>query len=239
MTTASAPQLHAAPGLAVARLDADARATFLVRTYSHLAGAVALFVAVEIVLFRTGIAERITVALQGRWLLALMAFMLAGWFASRTAHRASSPLAQYSALVGYVLAEALIFCPLLYAAEAMSARNGTSMIASAAQVTLVGFVGLTLVAFLSGKDFSFLGALLRWFGVAALIGIVASLIFGFHLGTWFSVGMVVFAGAAVLWDTSRILHHYPADRYVGASLELFGSIALMFWYVLRIFMSRR
>jgi hypothetical protein len=28
------------------------------------------------------------------------------------------------------------------------------------------------------------------------------------------------------------------DRHVGAALELFASIALMFWYVLRLFISR-
>ena len=69
-------------------------------------------------------------------------------------------------------------------------------------------------------------------------GIFASLFFGFELGTWFSVAMIGFAGAAVLYDPSNILHHYPKDRYVAASMALFASIALMFWYVLRLFMSR-
>jgi FtsH-binding integral membrane protein len=70
------------------------------------------------------------------------------------------------------------------------------------------------------------------------VAIVAGIVFGFHLGTWFSVAMVGLAGAAILYDTSNILHHYPDDRYVGAALELFASVALMFWYVLRIFISR-
>jgi FtsH-binding integral membrane protein len=77
-----------------------------------------------------------------------------------------------------------------------------------------------------------------WGGILALIGIVASVIFGWHLGTWFSVAMIGFAGAAVLYDTSNIMHHYPEDKYVAASMALFASIALMFWYVLRLFMSR-
>jgi FtsH-binding integral membrane protein len=41
------------------------------------------------------------------------------------------------------------------------------------------------------------------------------------------------------YDTSNVLHHYPEDRYVGAALELFASVAMMLWYVLRLFMSRR
>ena len=45
--------------------------------------------------------------------------------------------------------------------------------------------------------------------------------------------------AAILYDTSNVLHHFPEDRYVGAALQLFASVALMFWYVLRLFMSSR
>ena len=51
--------------------------------------------------------------------------------------------------------------------------------------------------------------------------------------------MVALAGASILYDTSNVLHHYPEDRYVGAALQLFASVAMMLWYVLRIFLSRR
>jgi FtsH-binding integral membrane protein len=95
------------------------------------------------------------------------------------------------------------------------------------------------VVFFTGKDFSFLRGILCWSGIVALVLIVAGVIFGFQLGTFFSVGMVALAGAAILYDTSNVLHHYPEDRYVAAALELFASVALMLWYVLRIFMSRR
>jgi hypothetical protein len=80
---------------------------------------------------------------------------------------------------------------------------------------------------------------LLWGGIGAMALIVAGIVFGFQLGTFFSVAMVVFAGAAILYDTSNVLHHFPEDRYVGAALELFASVALLFWYILRIFMSSR
>ena len=80
--------------------------------------------------------------------------------------------------------------------------------------------------------------MLVWIGILALVAIAGALLFGFELGTWFSVAMLGFAGAAVLYDTSNILHHYPQDRYVAASMQLFASIAMMFWYILRLFMSR-
>ena len=65
--------------------------------------------------------------------------------------------------------------------------------------------------------------------LCALGLIVFSLLLGFELGTFFCVGMVAFAGAAILYDTSNVIHHYPEDRYVGAALQLFASFALMFW----------
>jgi FtsH-binding integral membrane protein len=88
-------------------------------------------------------------------------------------------------------------------------------------------------------DFSFLRSVLIWAGVCALIAVLAGWIFGFELGTWFSVAMVALAGASILYNTSNVLLHYPEDRYVGAALQLFGSVALMFWYVLRLMNSRR
>ena len=73
--------------------------------------------------------------------------------------------------------------------------------------------------------------------IGALLLIVSSVLFGFQLGTLFTVLMIVVAGAAILYDTSNVLRHYPADRHVGAALQLFASIALLFWYVLQFFMS--
>jgi hypothetical protein len=218
-----------APGLSASRAE------FIGKTYSHVFGAMCLFTVIEIFFFTTGIAETMANAMLGTsWLLVLGAFMVVSWLASRAAHTAATLPIQYLALGGFVLAEAIIFVPLLYIADSIA----PGVITSAAVVTLVGFAGLTAIAFVTRKDFSFLGGFLKWIGVCALLGIVASILFGFQLGTWFSVGMVAFAGAAILYDTSNIIQHYPEDRYVGAALELFASVALMFWYILRIFMSR-
>jgi FtsH-binding integral membrane protein len=219
----------------VAEMDVGARATFITRTYAHLFGAIAAFTLIEVALFATGLAEQIAVAMLGTsWLLVLGAFMLVGWLGSRAAHTATSKVAQYAALAGFVVAYAIVFVPLLYLAFVQA----PGAISSAAVVSLGGFAGLTIIAFMTRKDFSFMRGILGWMGICALVLIVASLIFGFHLGTWFSVGMVAFAGAAILYDTSNVLHHFPEDRYVAASMELFASVALLFWYVLRLFMSR-
>jgi FtsH-binding integral membrane protein len=219
----------------VAELSAATRSDFIWRTYGHVAAAILLFAGIETYLFDSGLAQPMAQAMLGfNWLLILGAFMVVGWLATHVAQTAQSKAVQYVALVGFVVAEAIIFLPLL----AIAIQLHPGIVESAVGVTLLGTGGLTAVAFITRKDFSFLRSLLMWGGVLALVGIVAAVLFGFELGTWFSVAMIGFAGAAVLYDTSNILHHYPEDRYVGAALQLFASIALMFWYVLRLFMSR-
>jgi FtsH-binding integral membrane protein len=222
--------------VAVGEMDSQSRGTFVSRTYGHLFGAVSAFTLIEVALFKSGLAEKLAQGMLGvSWLLVLGGFVVVSWLASKVAHTAQSKPAQYGALSAFVVAEALIFVPLLYIAD----KIAPGAITSAAAVTFVGFASLTAIVFLTAKDFSFLRGILMWGGIIALVLIVAGVIFGFQLGTFFSVGMVALAGASILYDTSNILHHYPEDRYVGAALELFASVALMLWYVLRIFMSRR
>ena len=170
----------------------------------------------------------------GHWLLVLGAFMLVSWGASHVAHRIESSAAQYGAFAVFIFAESLIFAPLLFIAQAVK----PGVIDSAAGVTILGSIGLIATAMITRKDFSFLRGMLVWMGILAIVGIVSSVIFGFQLGTWFSVAMIGFAGAAILYDTSNILRHFPQDKHVAASMQLFASIALMFWYILMLFLNR-
>jgi len=219
----------------VAELDVDSRAAFIWRVYAHVALAIVAFAGIESWLFSTGRAEAIAARMLGtNWLLILGAFMLVSWLATHVALRVESKPLQYLALGGFVIAEAIIFVPLLM----LALLQEPGMIESAAGITLLGTGGLTAVALITRKDFSFLRGILMWAGILALVAIVGGVLFGFELGTWFSVAMIGFAGAAVLYDTSNIMHHYPEDRHVAASLALFASIALMFWYVLRLLSSR-
>lgn len=218
----------------VAELAAEDRSNFIWRCYAHVVGAILAFACVELYFFQSGIAAAIAEPMFNNWLLVLGGFMLASWGATHVAHRVQSKPAQYAALAAFVVVEALIFAPLLFVANAVA----PGVIDSAAGVTILGSIGLIATAMITRKDFSFLRGLLVWGGILAMVGIVASLLFGFAMGTWFSVAMIGFAGAAVLYDTSNIMHHYPEDKYVAASMALFASIALMFWYVLRLFMSR-
>ena len=220
----------------VIALDAQTRGGFIARTYGHLFGAIALFTCIEVLLFTSGLAEPMAKAmLSANWLLVLGGFVIVSWLARAVAHRATSQALQYAALFGYVVAQSIIFVPLLFVANFYA----PGVITSAAIVTALGFTSLTLLVFALRKDFSFLRGILFWGGIVALVTIVAGAIFGFQLGTFFSVAMIALAGGAILYDTSNVLHHYPKDRYVAASLELFASVALMFWYVLRLLLGSR
>ena len=223
---------------AVAQAGGDAKATFIRKTYMHLAGAVMAFIALEIAIFSTPLADQIASLVFNSgsvgWLGFLGVFMIASWMARSMA--ASGPKStQYAGLAFYVVAQALIFVPLLYLAVNFSSP---SVLTNAVIMTLTLFAGLTATVFITRKDFSFLRTALTVGGFVALGAIICGAIFGFNLGMWFSVAMIVFACGAILYDTSNILHHYQEDQYVGASLQLFASVALLFWYILRLFMSR-
>ena len=214
----------------------DARARFISRTYNHLFGAIIAFASIEVALFKLGIAPALASWMTGRaWLLVLGAFMLTSWLATHVALAARSLPAQYAALAGCVLIQSVIFVPLLHTAN----RFAPGCTESAALVTFAGFAALTAIAFYTRRNFSFLRGLLLWGGSGALALIVAGALFGFQLGTFFSVALVVFAGAAILYDTDNVIHRFPEDRHVAAAISLFASVALLFWYILRLFVSSR
>jgi FtsH-binding integral membrane protein len=217
----------------VAAASVEERSEFIWKCYAHVVGGILAFAAIEAYLVTSGIAYAIAAPMMNNWWMVLGAFILVGWGASHVAHRLESKPAQYAAYATLVVAEALIFSPMI-----LLALTQPGVLDSAAGITIFGCVALIATAMVTRKDFSFLRGILVWGFFLAMGGIVGSMIFGFNLGTWFSVAMIGFAGAAVLYDTSNIMHHYPTDRYVGASMALFASIALMFWYILRLFLSR-
>lgn len=226
------------PG-AVATVGVSERVTFLRKTYAHLAMAILAFVALEYALLdrSSPLFEAVTVPwvnfiFSSSWLIILALFIGASIVAQKWANSDTSRGVQYAGLGVYIIAEAMIFTPMLLLADA----NYPGAIADAAVLTLFLFGGLTATVFITKKDFSFMrGALtMAMFGALGLI--VTSVLFGFQLGTFFSAIMVLLAAGYVLYFTSNVLHHYRPSQYVAASLALFSAIALLFWYILQIFM---
>lgn len=221
----------------VADAPVTERMTFIRKTYAHLLFAALAFVLLSWAFYRAGIGERILSMIgesQYGWLLVLGGFMVVGWMASAMAATAKTGIA-YVGLGLYIVAEALIFSPIILIAHDMY----PGVLPQATILTGLGFAALTFYVFSTKKDFSFLGPGLAVVGLLAIGTIVAGAIFGFNLGTWFSVLMILFACGAILYSTSKVLHKYTSTQYVAASLELFAAIALLFWYVLRLLMDLR
>jgi len=218
----------------VSEASVEDRSNFIWKCYAHVVGAILVFAGIEGYLIQSGVANSIAVMSQSSPMLFLGAFVLVGWGGTHLAHKLESIQMQYAVFAVFIFIYAIVFSPLLL----MATLYAPGMIDTAAGITVLASAGLIATVMITRKDFSFLRGLLVWIGMLAIVGIFGSMIFGFHLGTWFSVAMIGFAGAAILYDTSNIMHHYPQDRYVAASMSLFASIAMMFFYILRLLMSR-
>ena len=214
-----------------------ARQTFIRRTYAHLAGAICALIALESALFAFVPAETMN-QIAGRllggygWLLVLGGYMVVSWIARSWANSSTSQGTQYAGLGLYVVAEAVLLMPLLY----IGMRFDPNLPIIAAAITGITFAGLTAVVLMTRVDLASWGTYLGVAGFAAMGLIVAGIIFGFSLGIWFCGAMVALACGFILYDTSNVLHHYNTRQYVAASLALFASVVLLFWYVLRLLM---
>jgi FtsH-binding integral membrane protein len=232
-------------GMVAAEAPVDARRTFIRKTYTHLAAAIYAFVALEFLFFSIGL-QNVFLQFLGNtpmsWLIVLGAFFLVSVVANRWASSDASPTMQYAGLFLYVLAESIIFLPLLALAKLQTVNiqgvGNVGVIPAAGVTTLVIFGGLTAFAFVTKKDFSFLGWFLGLVVIAAMALIVVSIVFHLSLGVWFVWAMIVAASGYILYYTSNVMHHYRTDQHVAASLALFASVALLFWYVIQIFMNR-
>ncbi|QVY64292.1 Bax inhibitor-1 family protein [Polaribacter sp. Q13] len=214
------------------------RVDFYKKTYAHVAGGVLVFVLFEYLLLQSSMIVNFMMSMtQGwRWLIMLGGFMLVTNYAESTVLKTTDKNTQYLAYALYIFAQALIFVPLLYIA--IYYTDGSELVQQAAIVTLALFAGISAVVFVTKKDFSFLKAGLTVGFFIAMGLIIAGSLFGFDLGLWFSVGMCVLAGGSILYQTSNLVNKYGTEDYIPASLGLFASLMLLFWYVLRIFMSR-
>lgn len=226
-------------GLSAFEAPLDARLAFLRRTYLHVTGAVLAFAGVCTLFQVSGVNAAVFewLVTGGRFNAFLLCggLVLIGWMARGLARSSNNVGTQYVGLAAYVAAQAFIFAPLIH----MASRMGGNVLPTAVGLTVLAFGALSAYVLTTKKDFSFLGPVLFVAGLVALGTIVLGLVFGLNLGIWFSAAMIVFAVGAILYDTSRVVHDYRTDQHVAASLELFASVALLFYYVLRLLMQLR
>jgi FtsH-binding integral membrane protein len=226
----------------VAQATAQQRAGFITRTYLHLLGAIVAFTVLEIVWFATPVAPAmISLMTTGKysWLVVLGAFIGVSYLADRWAMSSTSIGKQYAGLLLFTAAESLLFLPLVAMAWIVGAQREEGLLGKAVLITLTLFGALTAIVFVTRKDFSFMRGVLLFGGFAAMGLIVASILFGFTLGMFFSYAMIAFACGYILYHTSNIMLHYRTSQHVAAALALFSSVMLLFWYVLRVLIDRR
>lgn len=225
-------------GTFAAQAAADERSDFITKTYLHLAGAIGLFVVLEAALLSLPGIDRLVKLMDSNgwiWLIVLGLFMLVSNIAANWAQSAVSLSTQYMGLGLYVLAQAVIFVPLIYIAR----ETKPEVITSAAGTTLGLFTVLTAIVFFTRKDFSFLRTVLMFGGFAAFGLIFVAIVFQFALGPIFTYAMIALACGYILYHTSNVMLHYRIGQHVAAALALFASVALLFWYILQLFLSRR
>ncbi|MCO6044563.1 Bax inhibitor-1 family protein [Aeoliella sp. ICT_H6.2] len=233
---------YASFGHIAADAPAADRLAFIKRTYIHLALAVYALVVLEFIyfsIFGAAMNDLMPKLLSPVWYLLMFGgFIVSGWVARSWADSTTSVGKQYAGLAVGVLGWSVMLAPLLWIANHYVTPIGTqtySPIAVAGLITFLVFGALTAAVFLTRVDFSFLAPILAIATAVAFGLILASFIFqGLTSGMWFSAALVVLASGYILYDTSNVLHHYRTTQHVAAALALFSSVALLFWYILRI-----
>jgi FtsH-binding integral membrane protein len=223
---------------AAAYAPADERTAFIRRTYMHLIVSVLIFVGVEALLIKSGVGAQFLATMFANkfaWIALMVLFIGGSFFATWLARSDAPPARQYMGLAFYIGLEVVFFLPILTYCTMFPKLADIPL--QAGLMTLIVFGGLSAVVMISKKDFSFLGYGLWIASLIALGLIVVSVITGFSLGIWFSAGMIALASACILYSTSNVLHHYPTNGHVGAALELFASLATLFYYIIRLMLQ--
>jgi FtsH-binding integral membrane protein len=220
----------------VAGVSAQERTDFLRRVYQHVAGALAAFIVIEAILQQLPLATTVAEQMSSAWLLVIFGFWVVSWIAGRWTQPGLPLSQQYLGLGLFVLAEAVIFMPLIAYVRLYEDSN---VLPTAGVLTAALTIGSSLIAIDPRTDFSMLRGAIFIVGSVGFGLIIASLLFGVGLGGWFSLLMIGLAGASILYKTDEISKTSRTDGYVSAALALFGSIMLLLWYVIRLLSSRR
>src|SRR5262249_47811854 len=123
------------------------RAAFIRQTYAHLAAAILMFAGLETFLVNLPGAGKLSLDLlltsRFSWLIVLLAFMGVSYLANSWARSDTSLLLQYLGLGLYVVAQAVLFLPLLFISDHYFENE--HIIRTAGVLTLAIFLGLSSV----------------------------------------------------------------------------------------------
>ncbi|HKY06555.1 MAG TPA: Bax inhibitor-1/YccA family protein [Blastocatellia bacterium] len=146
------------------------------------------------------------------------------------------PGVNLAAFFAFTTFTGVVISPFIYY---VSVTNPSSIF-QAGVLTVGIFGGLTVYAFLSKRDFSFMrGMLFVGLIVVLLAGLLNVLALG-STGLGFAIAcaaLLLFSGY-VLYDTSNIIRRYPTNEYVAGAMDLYLDAFNIFLALLRI-LNRR
>jgi FtsH-binding integral membrane protein len=260
---AFAQSARSIPG-AVATLGVSDRVTFLRKTYAHLGLALLAFAGLAggMLKYAPEFSWKFSTMFGTSLfaMLAMMVLMMVGlWVAERWVRSSTSRGVQYLGLGLGVAIYAFLFQPLIWTlmlkfshynpeqialirtGHMIPVMNGAAVeiLTQAILITLAVFIGLTLVVFISKKDFSFMRGVLMIASFGAMGMILAAIVFGFSLGAFFAGFMILLMAGYILFETSAIMKDFPPTAHIAAAMMLFSTVVTLFWYVLRLLMSLR
>lgn len=137
------------------------------------------------------------------------------------------------ALFTFTILTGVTISPLVYHLQ--------DVVPEALALTGITFAGLSLYVTQTKKDFSFLGGMLTVGIIVMIVGGLLNMFLFQNSGMTFlfSVfGVFLFSGF-ILYDTSNILHNYPTDEYISATLSLYLDIFNLFIVILRLLGGNR
>lgn len=123
-----------------------------------------------------------------------------------------------------------------YLVATVASFNSSEIVLAAAGLTALVSLSLTLYAFTTKSDFTFLGGFLFSFTIVMFAWGLFILVFGFFLYTLYCVMGVILFSIYLIFDTQLILgrfgNKYSLDDYILASLNIYIDIIQLFLYIL-------
>lgn len=163
------------------------------------------------------------------WLI-LLAVLIGGPFAIHAARNSALGLVLTFAFTGVL---GFFLGPIL--SMYLGLPNGPQIVGNAFTATAVAFVALSGYALATKKDFSFLGGFLVVGLIVALLAIVANIFLAIPaLSLTISAAVVLLLSAAILFDTSRMIHD-PEANYIMMTVSLYANLYVMFLHLLNLF----
>ena len=228
------------------------RADFYRRAYLTVAGAFAAFALLLFASFTVPLGgaplafhyAKAVVSLYdslGGWatLVVLGLFWLGTSVAQSAVYASASRPAKLAGFLGYILLQVAIFIPLFWMVLAKTEGRPAEILLPACGVTGALVLGLTVAAFVTRADFSFLRTVIVVGSFAALGVVVVAAVAGTSLGTWFSLAMIALMATAVLYQTWQVRTQFGTGQHLEAGFALFAAFVTLLFYVIRLFLQRR